>query len=320
MPYSCVECKVPVRLPEPGRLFFKHEEQWDSFLYKNLDDEQLQKKLQEQPDAMFGIGLPDSVKPARQFSGADISDWIDNKDVVDVIGRNDFISYLQPIVKADTGEIYGYESLLRTKAEPFIPPGRLFMTAQRLGMHSFLDKAARESAIIARKNHLQDGQKSFINFLPSTIYNPEYCLRHTFQMIEKYGVQPEDLVFEVVETEKIQDMDHLKKVLSVYKREGMKVALDDVGAGFSTIDILEQLQPDYIKIDRSYVSFCDESDEKQDFIGRALDVARQLNIHTLAEGIERQEELEYCRKMGVGLAQGYLLGRPSPVPETPVIQ
>ncbi|WP_342667329.1 EAL domain-containing protein [Domibacillus robiginosus] len=317
MPESCIECRVPIRFYEPGRLFISNEKNWSFVDFQTVQE--AEKKLQfvqeKQKGTLFGgIGRPGDEAPLRTAPIGEVADWFSHQEVIRVIERGQFVSFLQPIVEAETGHIYGYESLLRTSEEASIPPGRLFDTAQRLGMHSYLDKQARESAIVARKKYIQEGQKSFINFLPSTIYNPEFCLQHTFRMIEKYNVDPTDLVFEVVETERIEDVEHLKKVLNVYKREGIKVALDDVGAGFSTIEMLEKLNPDYIKIDRSYISFCDQDKEKQAFIERALKTALNLGIKTLAEGIERQEEYEYCKSAGITLAQGYYFGKPSAKP------
>lgn len=317
MPESCIECRIPIRFYEPGRLFISNEKKWSFIDFQTMKEAErklksVQDKLKGQ--VIGGIGRQSDESPVRTAPLREVAEWFSHQDVVRVIEKGQFVSFLQPIVETSTGSIYGYESLLRTSGEAAIPPGRLFHTAQKLGMHSYLDKQARESAIVARKKHLQDGQKSFINFLPSTIYNPEFCLQHTFRIIEQYDVNPADLVFEVVETEKIEDIEHLKNVLNVYKREGIKVALDDVGAGFSTIEMLEKLKPDYIKIDRSYVSFCDQDKEKQLFIEEALQTASNLGIKTLAEGIERKEELEYCQAAGIPLAQGYYFGKPSAEP------
>ncbi|OES43513.1 EAL domain-containing protein [Domibacillus iocasae] len=314
MAESCIECRIPIRFYEPGRLFISNEDNWSFIDFQTIKEAEGKLELVQDNGLIGGIGKPGDQKPARTAPLRDVAEWFSHQEVIRVIEKGQFVSFLQPIVETASGGVYGYESLLRTNEEAAIPPGRLFSTAQKLGMHSYLDKQARESAIMARKKHIQDGQKSFINFLPSTIYNPEFCLKHTFNIIEKYNVNPDDLVFEVVETEKIEDVDHLKKVLNVYKREGIKVALDDVGAGFSTIEMLEQLKPDYIKIDRSYVSFCDQDKTKQSFIQTALHTASNLGIKTLAEGIERKEEYEYCREAGIPLAQGYYFGKPSAKP------
>jgi EAL domain-containing protein (putative c-di-GMP-specific phosphodiesterase class I) len=95
----------------------------------------------------------------------------------------------------------------------------------------------------------------------------------------------------------------------------MQVALDDVGAGFSTIDMLKRLEPDYVKIDRSYVSFCDEDAEKRDFLKKVRALTHSMGITLLAEGVERIEEADVCRELGFDLAQGYFFGKPAPAKE-----
>lgn len=233
-----------------------------------------------------------------------------NEETVNLIQKGAFVSHLQPILHAQSGELYGYESLLRS-ADQEISPYHLFQTAQKTNMQSVLDKKAREAAIKARVSQIPAGIKSFINFLPSTIYNPEYCLKHTFDIVKKYDVSPEDLVFEVVETEKIQDMNHLKNILDTYRKNGMKVALDDLGAGFATLEILRELHPDFVKIDRNYISDCHESLEKQNFLANVINLGRKLDIQVLGEGVEKEEEFEYLKELGIDFVQGYLFGKPS---------
>ncbi|AJD90776.1 signal peptide protein [Jeotgalibacillus malaysiensis] len=256
-----------------------------------------------------------------QYMNADLfRRRLENRETVEFIQEGKLISHLQPIVNISSGELYAYESLLRADStEKKISPYELFQVANQAEMHSLLDQRAREEAIRARKNHIPSGIKSFINFLPSTIYNPEYCLQHTFHVVNKYQVDPADLVFEVVETEKIQDVEHLKKVFKTYKREGMKVALDDVGAGFSTIDMLKMLEPNYVKIDRSFVDRCDEDIQKQEFLSEVNRISKELGIIVLAEGLERVEELKVCKEIGIDLCQGYLIGKPEPTATTPII-
>jgi EAL domain-containing protein (putative c-di-GMP-specific phosphodiesterase class I) len=293
------------------------QESWIKAPYRNLNE--LETKL----DALcrqLGEGAKKikagisqyGTKPAQLLNASELFSRVNHREMVHTIQHGEFQSFQQPIINLKKGDsIYGYESLLRTAGRVQIPPGVLFKTAEETGLMSMLDQKARESAIKARKKSIPEGIKSFINFLPSTIYNPDFCLQHTFQIVEKYGINPADLVFEVVETEKISDVDHLKKVLNTYKKRGMKVALDDVGAGFSTLEMLEALQPDYLKIDRSYIDHCDQNHENQQFLSKVMNIAEGLGIIVLAEGIERKEELEFCRSIGADLAQGYYIGRPA---------
>ncbi|RFU63504.1 EAL domain-containing protein [Peribacillus glennii] len=252
-------------------------------------------------------------EPFTTYPYREIRARISNNETVQIIQSTDFMGYFQPIVLLRDNSLFAYESLLR---DPLgrVSPGQLFRVAQETGMHSLLDQKARETAIKSRGGKIKNGIKSFINFLPSTIYNPEYCLRHTFQIVERYGVTPEDLVFEVVETEKIEDIGHLQKIFRTYKNQGMGVALDDFGEGYSTLDVMVELQPDYVKIDRSKIMNCDSDSGKQEFLKNVVHIARELNIQTLAEGIERMEELQFCKDIGMDLAQGYLIGRPEAEP------
>ncbi|WP_286166126.1 EAL domain-containing protein [Peribacillus frigoritolerans] len=242
-----------------------------------------------------------------------------NEETVSLIQTGAFVSHLQPILHAQSGELYGYESLLRS-ADHEISPYHLFQTAQKTNMQSVLDKKAREAAIRARVSQVPDGIKSFINFLPSTIYNPEYCLKHTFDIVKKYDVLPEDLVFEVVETEKIGDMNHLKNILDTYRKNGMKVALDDLGAGFATLEILRELHPDFVKIDRNYISDCHENLEKQDFLANVINLGRKLDIQVLGEGVEKEEEFEFLKGLGIDFVQGYLFGKPALKPSVHLVR
>jgi EAL domain-containing protein (putative c-di-GMP-specific phosphodiesterase class I) len=247
-----------------------------------------------------------------------LSVWLsrlENYDLVDIIHRNQFTSYMQPILQAGTGVVYGYEFLLRPVENGIhFAPSQLFQVAQETGFHSFLDRAARHSAIQVGAKHLPAGIKRFVNFLPSSIYDPRSCLVHTLNSIQQLKQDPSDFVFEVVETEEIADIGHLSSIFSVYKQNGAKVALDDVGSGHSTLDVLIRLKPDYVKIDRSLVSFIDERPEQRKELERIVEISRSLGATVLAEGLERPEEYEVCKEAGVSLVQGYMFGKPDSKP------
>ncbi|WP_137789978.1 EAL domain-containing protein [Bacillus sp. E(2018)] len=234
-------------------------------------------------------------------------------DLYDIIQQQLFTTHSQPIVFLRSGEIYGYEFLLRPSIEGFeFNPYELFQFAERAGLQALLDGNARMTSIRNSAGAVSPGLKRFINFLPSSIYDPKHCLATTFKAAADAGVDPNDLVFEVVETEEIADIDHLKSILQAYQEQGMKVALDDLGAGHSTLSVLKELKPDYVKIDRKIVSFCDEDASKEDMIQKIVEVAREIGAVVLAEGIERKEEADIALKCGVELAQGYYFGRPVP--------
>jgi len=93
----------------------------------------------------------------------------------------------------------------------------------------------------------------FVNFLPTTIYRPEVCVATTERAAEQAGLRLDQLVFEVTESEQVNDLDHLEKVFSYYRERGCKVALDDLGAGYSSLNMLVRLKPDIVKLDKEMV-------------------------------------------------------------------
>ncbi|CAM3827124.1 EAL domain-containing protein [Alkalicoccus chagannorensis] len=248
--------------------------------------------------------------PGNEFSLYELNEQITHPELVKIIQDRLFQSFMQPVVDTRTGEPIGYEFLLRpnSKLHPF-NPGELFAFSQGSGLQSMLDSQARINAIRTSSHKLMPGMKRFINFLPSSIYDPSHCLKSTFKAARDYKVKPEDLVFEVVETEQIEDMQHLQFIFEEYKKAGVKVALDDVGTGYSTVDVLKQLKPNYAKIDRSLIQDIDQHPEKLDQIKLLRKVADDNGIILLAEGIETAEEYKVLQQY-VHLAQGYYFGKP----------
>jgi EAL domain-containing protein (putative c-di-GMP-specific phosphodiesterase class I) len=238
---------------------------------------------------------------------------VGGRNVSDYILHRLFTTHLQPVVQP-SGNIVGYEFLMRPLPEqPPFRPAELFEKARRIGQHSFLDREARHSAIRMGAAHLQNGIKRFINFLPSSLHCPNTCLKGTFELMKATGTDPGDYIFEVMETEPLDD-PRLMKVFDVYRQEGVRLALDDVGTGFTTLDAVDRLQPDYVKMDRKWVSNCDIDAGKQRYIEQLLDRVARFHGVVLAEGVERMQEWDHLRKAGVLLFQGYLFGRASPVP------
>ncbi len=239
---------------------------------------------------------------------------VGNDRIADVILNRRFTSFMQPIVRPGGQEV-GYEFLLRPLPEqPPFRPADLFAAARESGLHSYLDREARDSAIRLAASHLPQGVKKFVNFLPSSIYSPSSCLERTFRTIRERGLDPQDFVFEVVETERLDDARHLSDIFDVYRAQGIRLAMDDVGEKFATLDVMDRLQPDYVKIDRRWVNGSHADPDKQRHIEEALDRASRFHGVVLAEGVEDERDWRYLAEAGVPLLQGYLFGRPSPVP------
>jgi len=219
--------------------------------------------------------------------------------------------HMQPIVDAEM-QIYAHEMLARFNDEQGKPVGpyHVFTAAKKRNRTYALDRVCRMSAV--RSAALIDS-KVFINFIPTSIYSPEHCLKSTVQLAEELGIEPSRFVFEVVETEKVDDLAHLKKILMYYREKGFHYALDDVGEGFSTIEVLEQLAPHYMKLDMKFVQGISTDSDKQNAAIRILDAALQVGAIPLAEGIEEPDDFIWLRDVGYKLFQGYLFGKPAPI-------
>lgn len=230
--------------------------------------------------------------------------------------QNDAIAtYFHAIVDLETNEIHGHECLSRGVAKDggIISPVSLLDDAREADLMFQLDRQMRITALKAAQQHGLEC-KIFINFIPTAVYNPEYCLQTTFKWANDLGLKPEQIVFEVVETDKIEDVNHLVSILNHYREKGFQVALDDVASGYSGLLQLMSIRPDIIKIDREIITDIHLNPAKQAVMDALLLVAERHGIRTLAEGVETAEELAYVRDKGISLAQGYFFGKPSPQP------
>lgn len=233
--------------------------------------------------------------------------WVDT-----IITKNRIICYSQPIIQAN-GNIFGHEVLARFIGEngELLYPAQVFQAAKLRGRLFALDRACRLAAV--RYGKKLTG-KIFINFIPTSIYEPEFCLQSTELLARKLNIEPKQFIFEVVESEEVKDMDHLKRILSYYRNKGFEYALDDVGEGYSTIDLLEEIKPNYMKLDRKYVNDIANDRYLQSMASLFLKKALDIGAIPLAEGIETKEDFLFLKMLGFQLFQGYLFSKPHPEP------
>lgn len=246
----------------------------------------------------------DSWKPISEIETILEMQWID-----DVILRNAIVSYSQPIVTVNE-EIYAYEVLSRFTRQDgsLIYPNEIFTAARSRGRLYALDRSCRMAAV---RYAAILNKKTFINFIPTSIYSPEFCLQSTIKLANQLQIDPNQFVFEVVESDKVDDVEHLKTILDYYNQKGFQYALDDVGEGYSTLEMLGDLKPHYMKLDMKYVQGVSKDAEKQKVALQFLAKALEVNATPLAEGIENREDFEWLKQKGYQLFQGYYFGKPS---------
>ncbi len=241
--------------------------------------------------------------------------------LMSILREDRIYSRFHPIVRADNpGDVYAYECLARglrsDGAE--INPVRMFSVADEADLMFNLDRACRIAAIKGCEKH-GIAANIFINFNPSTIYNPTYCLQTTLKAIREAGISPDRIVFEVVESEEVRDPEHLLNILGYYREHGFRVALDDLGAGYSSLNLLGRLRPDFVKLDMELVQGVDEDDYKAVITGNLIKMARNLDVSIVAEGVETVGQWQWLRDRGVDYLQGFLFAKPAAPPEKVVV-
>jgi EAL domain-containing protein (putative c-di-GMP-specific phosphodiesterase class I) len=222
----------------------------------------------------------------------------------------DFTMAFQPIFDISAGRVWGYEALVRGTAGE----GAGFVLGQ-VGpelVYGF-DQACRVRAVeLAGRLFPPDPDvKLSINFMPNAVYEPNACIRATLAAAARVGFDPNRLMFEFTENEKMQDVAHLRRIIAAYRAQGFTTAIDDFGAGYAGLSLLTELKPDLLKIDMTLIRGIDLSATKRAILGAVVTLARDLGVVLLAEGIETAEELAVVRSFGIDLCQGFLLGRPA---------
>lgn len=249
----------------------------------------------------------------RRFLAQLEANWL-----LDLIEDDRLTSHFQPIAHADDpAMIYAQEALLRGIGADgaLVSPGRILGVARGAGLLFQLDLLGRRVAIREAGRHGLSGP-IFINFNPTAIYDPTFCLRSTVAAVDAVGIPHEKIVFEVTESDRTQDLGHLRTILDFYRSAGFGIALDDIGSGYSSLNLIHQLRPDYIKLDMELIRGVHSDPYKALIAAKLLEIARELGIRTVAEGIERREELEWVRAHGATFVQGYLIARPTSPPLT----
>jgi len=230
-------------------------------------------------------------------------------------------TWFQPVFTVENLDLWGYECLMRGEIDgEVVMPGKLLDWAADEGLVFTLDRVCREAHLKnAARAAVPEHCRFLINFLPSVIYDPEVCLRSTMRAAKASGIAPERVIFEVVETEAVEDPAFLRRILDRYRKWGFGVALDDVGAGHSGLTMLADLEPDLIKIDRGLISRAPDSVVHRSICETLVNLGHEMGKAVLAEGVESEAEWALVKALKADLVQGFGFGRPAPVPATEAV-
>ena len=212
-----------------------------------------------------------------------------------------------PIVVTDTKEVYGFEALARGGIKGMRSPEVMFGVADEANLIWELSRLCRQRAIEGIPTHLTSDQFLFLNIDPHDFRDPTF----RYLDIEELGIDhPDRIVLEITERTAITDYPAFQEYLKVFRAHGFRFAVDDAGSGYAGLGSIANLSPDFIKLDISLISGIDTNFMKQNLVETMVNFANDHGIKVIAEGVEREEEYETVKSLGVHLTQGFLFHQP----------
>ncbi|GJG88129.1 hypothetical protein tb265_33100 [Gemmatimonadetes bacterium T265] len=216
-----------------------------------------------------------------------------------------YVDY-HPIVEAATKRVFGYEALARGRMRSLRSPEVMFEVAAEADLLWELSRLCRTRAVEGMHDHMADGELLFLNVDPQDFADPEF----TGQAL---GVDdPRRVVIEITERTAIKDYPKFRGRLKAFRDAGFRFAVDDAGSGYAGLGSIANLEPDFIKLDMSLINCIDSNFIKQNLVETMVRFANDQGAMVIAEGVERVEEFEAVRGLGVHLVQGFYLHRPEP--------
>jgi EAL domain-containing protein (putative c-di-GMP-specific phosphodiesterase class I)/GGDEF domain-containing protein len=229
-------------------------------------------------------------------------------DLKTLLHEGDVYIVYHPIVVTATREIYGYEALARGGMRTLRSPEVLFGVAEEANLIWELSRLCRKRAIEGIDTHLKDHELLFLNIDPHDFRDPTF----RYLDLDELGVEhPERIVLEITERTAITDYPKFQGYLQEFRERGFRFAVDDAGSGYAGLGSIANLSPDFIKLDISLISGIDTNFMKQNLVETMVSFANDHGIKVIAEGVEREEEYEAVKRLGVHLTQGFLFHHPS---------
>lgn len=243
-------------------------------------------------------------------------------DIHKALDNHEFELYYQPMVDIAEGKIKGWEALIRWlhPQQGMIPPGKFISIAEENGTILEIGKWVFQEACQYVKR-MEDG--GYTDFYISVNISTHQLLQKEFtdfilSTIKEIGVVPEHIVIEITESVLIESIDLAIRKLKKLRNNNIKIALDDFGCGYSSLTYLKMLPINIVKVDKSFISDIETVDDTKNMTSIIILLAKQLGLKVVAEGVEERHQLEYLKKHGCDMFQGYLVSKP--VPEAEIIR
>jgi diguanylate cyclase (GGDEF)-like protein len=236
------------------------------------------------------------------------------QELLSIIKYKKLTPHFQPIVSLQQKKIIGYEALIRGPSNsPLHSPLNLFDIADRYGLSSQLEFVCRELSIQNFAEFNSDA-KLFLNVSPHVLLQPEFKTGETLRYLDQFGLNPHNVVIELTEYKPIDDYELMREAVMHYRGMGFEIALDDLGAGYSSLRLWSELLPEYVKVDQHFIQGLQNDSVKLNFVRSIQGIASSLNCNVIAEGIETEAEFNIIEQLGISYGQGYYFARPAIIP------
>lgn len=235
--------------------------------------------------------------------------------LADEMTMGEFFVEFQPLFDLKSGEVLGYEGLLRARGRGGHTrlAAEIFPAAEALHLEHAFERFAW-SCVLESASRLPDSALLFLNVNPRLIDRSEDALAALGEETERRGLSFSRLVLDLVEIETLPAAPDLRPALTVPRDLGAVIALDDVTSGYGTLQLCHGLQPEFIKVDSEVTRGIAQDPRRRAILKFLADLAGEFSFRLVAEGIESAEDLDVCAAEGVGAAQGYFLARPAAEP------
>lgn len=227
-------------------------------------------------------------------------------DIRHIITTGSIRTLLQPIFVLSSGHIIGYEALSRgPHGSQLEMPVAMFAAAETANVLAELEHLCRQSALQTKARLLRPRDLLFVNIDPRVPSSGDF-------IPDNPALRPDTVVLEL--TERLADLSRLKTALAHWRRLGYRIAIDDVGSGYSGLLTLAEIRPQFIKLDMSIIRGVDQDPVRAALVRAMTQFAREVGAYVVAEGIETGKELAILQALGVDYGQGFYLARPQDKP------
>jgi EAL domain-containing protein (putative c-di-GMP-specific phosphodiesterase class I)/GGDEF domain-containing protein len=232
--------------------------------------------------------------------------------ILDILNSRSISPLFQPIIDISNAIVFGHEALIRGPVGTKLhSPISLLGSSHLAGLLPEVESLCRE-IVLSRYADCKNQNKLFVNISPTCLMLTNSQFEFNIKQLERFNLKPSDIVIEITEGSTVNDFSVLKDTVARYKAYGFGIALDDLGEGFSSLRLWSEIHPNFVKIDKHFITNIQNDPIKQEFVRAIQKIATESGGQTIAEGVETRDELAVIKDLKINYAQGFLLGRPMP--------